>query len=84
MPFYVYILECADNTLYTGYTDDLEKRLIVHNAGEGAKYTRSRRPCRLVYSEEYETKREAQSREWYIKHTMNRKDKLKLIEERVR
>ena len=50
MTFYVYMLECADRTIYTGYTDDLEKRLAAHNAGDGAKYTRSRRPCNLVYT----------------------------------
>ncbi len=81
MAFYVYILECADKTLYTGFTDDLEKRLAAHNAGEGAKYTRSRRPCRLVYAETFDSKHDALSREWHIKHTMSRKEKLELVEE---
>ena len=76
---YVYILECADNTLYTGYTDDLEKRLAAHNAGRGAKYTRSRLPCRLVYAEEYEDKSEAMKREWFIKHKLTREKKLAMI-----
>ena len=48
----VYILRCADGTLYTGSTNDVEKRLAAHNAGRGAKYTRARRPCALVYVEE--------------------------------
>ena len=81
MAFYVYMLECADKTIYTGYTDDLEKRLAAHNAGEGAKYPRSRRPCNLVYVETYDSKHEALSREWHIKHTMSREDKLKLVED---
>ena len=81
MTFYVYMLKCADGTLYTGYTDDLDKRLAAHNAGEGAKYTRSRRPCTLVYVETFDSKHDALSREWHIKHTMSRGDKLKLVEE---
>ena len=81
MAFYVYMLECADKSLYTGFTDDLEKRLASHNAGEGAKYTRSRGPCRLVYAEAFDTKHEALSREWHIKHTMSRNEKLKMIDD---
>jgi len=73
------MLECSDKTLYTGYTDNPEKRLAVHNAGEGAKYTRCRRPCRLVYTEAYEDKKEAMSREWHIKHALSRQEKLELI-----
>jgi putative endonuclease len=80
MTFYVYMLECADKSLYTGYTDDLVKRLAVHNAGEGAKYTRSRRQCSLVYVETFDSKHDALSREWHIKHTVSREDKLKLVE----
>lgn len=76
---FTYILLCSDGTLYTGWTDDLEKRLAAHNSGKGAKYTRSRLPVRLVYSEEYENKREAMSREWHIKR-MTREQKLQLIE----
>ena len=79
MSFYTYILDCADGTLYTGYTDNLEKRLAAHNAGEGAKYTRSRRPCRLAYAEEFAEKGEAMSREWHIKHRLTHKEKLELI-----
>ena len=78
---YVYILLCSDNTLYTGYTNDLEKRIHQHNHGnEGAKYTRYRRPCELVYHEEFKTKQEALKREYYIKHKMMKSEKLALIE----
>ena len=53
---YVYIVECADTTYYTGWTNDLEKRIHAHNVGKGAKYTKSRRPVRLVYYETFATK----------------------------
>ena len=75
---YVYILRCADDTLYCGWTTDLEARLATHNSGRGAKYTRSRRPVELVYYEEYESKHEAMSREWHIKR-MTREEKTELI-----
>ncbi len=74
----MYILECADGTLYTGWTNDLEKRLRAHNEGRGAKYTRSRRPCRLVYCEAYSTKSEALKREAAVKG-FSKDQKLKLI-----
>ena len=77
--FYVYIVKCSDDTLYTGYTNDLEKRIEKHNKSLGAKYTRGRTPVILVHSEEYSDKIEAQKREWIIKQ-LKRKDKLKLIE----
>ena len=76
---YVYILECADNTLYTGYTNDLDNRLKAHNAGKGAKYTKSRLPVKLVYSETFDDKKEAMSREWFIKHRLTREEKIELI-----
>lgn len=75
---YAYILECADGSLYTGWTKDLERRLQAHNAGRGAKYTRSRRPVALVYAEAFATSQEAMSREWHIKH-LTREQKLALI-----
>lgn len=75
---YTYIVRCADGTLYTGWTNDIEKRLQAHNSGEGAKYTRSRLPVTLVYYESYETKEEAMSREWHIKR-MTRAQKMKLF-----
>lgn len=75
---YTYILRCADGTLYCGWTNDLEKRLKAHNDGKGAKYTRARLPVTLVYYEEFETYREAQSREAKIKR-LTRAQKLELI-----
>nr|WP_330399015.1 GIY-YIG nuclease family protein [Lachnoclostridium sp. An76] len=65
---YTYIVRCSDGTLYTGWTNDLDKRIRDHNEGRGAKYTRSRRPVILAYYEEFLTKEEAMSREWAIKH----------------
>ena len=76
---WTYILRCADGTYYTGWTNDPGRRLRAHNAGRGAKYTRSRLPVELVYLESFDTKEEAMSREWQIKH-MSRADKEKLIE----
>lgn len=75
---YTYIIRCKDDTLYCGWTNDLKKRLASHNAGKGAKYTRSRHPVTLVYYETYETKEAAMSREFAIKH-LSRKEKLELI-----
>ena len=75
---YTYIVECADGSLYTGYTNDLEKRMKAHNEGKGAKYTRGRGPVKLVYYEEFETKEEAQSREWHIKR-LTKEKKIALI-----
>ena len=74
-----YILRCSDNTLYTGWTNDMEKRLEAHNQGLGAKYTRGRTPVELVYLEQFATKQEAMKREAAIKK-LPKKDKLKLIE----
>ena len=79
MEYYIYILECSDKTLYTGYTNDLEKRVKAHNEGKGAKYTKSRLPVKLVYSEAFDDKKEAMSREWYIKHKLTREEKINLI-----
>ena len=76
---YVYILRCSDGTLYCGWTTDPERRAAVHNAGKGAKYTRSRRPVELVYIEEYENRHDALSREWHIKR-MARNEKERLIQ----
>lgn len=78
---YCYILRCADDTLYTGYTTDLKRRLTEHNTDDkkGARYTRGRRPCNLVYFEEFDNKNDAMSREWHIKQ-LSRSDKEKLIE----
>jgi len=64
---YTYILRCKDNSLYTGWTNNLEKRIEAHNAGKGAKYTKARLPVELVYYEQFETKEEAMKREFAIK-----------------
>lgn len=75
---WAYLVQCADGSLYPGWTNDLEKRLAAHNAGTGAKYTRSRRPVILVWSESFPTKNEALAREAQLKK-MNRTQKLALI-----
>ncbi|WFD12169.1 GIY-YIG nuclease family protein [Tepidibacter hydrothermalis] len=75
---YVYIIECSDGTFYTGYTNNLDKRIDTHNKGKGAKYTRCRLPVKLLYYEEYDLKGEALKREYKIKQ-MTRKQKMKLI-----
>lgn len=78
MNYWVYIVTCADGTLYTGYTDDLERRMATHNAGKGAKYTRSRLPVTLSWQENHDTRQSAMSREWHIKR-LTRTEKLALI-----
>ena len=75
---YTYMLKCSDGTLYTGWTNDLEKRVEAHNSGKGAKYTKARRPVELAYYEEFETKEQAMKREYAIKK-LGRKEKQKLI-----
>lgn len=74
----VYILECNDRTLYTGYTNNLKKRLDMHLTGKGAKYTRGRGPFQVVYTQVFPTKSEALKYEYKIKQ-LSRKEKLKLI-----
>lgn len=76
---YTYILRCADGTLYTGWTKDLEKRLAAHNAGQGAKYTRARLPVTLLWYEPHSEQREAMRREAAIKR-LRRAEKLALME----
>lgn len=78
MAYWVYILRCADGTLYTGITDDVERRLAAHNSGKGAKYTRGRGPVELVYREEAADKSAALRRELAIKR-LSRAEKLALI-----
>lgn len=79
--YYVYILQCADNTLYTGITTELERRVEEHNhSDKGAKYTRLRRPVTLMYSEKHEDRSSASKREYEIKKKMTRAQKLKMIE----
>ena len=77
----VYMLECADGSLYTGWTNDIEKRLAAHSAGRGSRYTRSRLPVVLRYVEPCDSKNEAMRREQEIK-ALNRAEKLQLIETR--
>lgn len=77
---YVYILRCSDETLYTGYTNNLKNRIKVHNSGKGAKYTRCRLPVEVVYYEQYQTKSEAMKREYAIKR-FRRIDKIKLLQD---
>ena len=79
MTAYVYMLSCADGSLYTGWTNDLAKRLENHQAGKGAKYTRGRLPVTLAYCETYETESEARKRECAIKK-LTRQQKEKLIQ----
>ena len=79
MGWYVYMLRCGDGSLYTGCTDDVERRLAVHNSGKGAKYTRSRLPVTLVYRESVADKSAALRREAAIK-ALPRAKKLALLE----
>ena len=80
MSYYLYIVECADETLYTGITTELERRIDEHNSSDkGAKYTKNRRPVKLVYTEVFSDRSSASKREFEIKKKMSRSDKLKLI-----
>ena len=81
MPFFCYLLECADGTFYTGWTTDPPRREKQHNAGRGAKYTRTRRPVRLVYVEELPDRASAMKRELAIK-AMPRARKRKLVDDK--
>lgn len=76
---YVYILRCADETLYTGYTTDVERRVHEHDRGEGAKYTRGRTPVELVHVESFDSQSAAMSREWAIKQ-LSRAEKQALFD----
>ena len=76
---FVYILETERNTLYCGYTDDVEKRFQAHIEGKGAKYTRANKPVKLLWSKEFATKSEALKEEYRIKHKLTRAQKLELI-----
>jgi putative endonuclease len=75
---YVYVLECADGTYYTGYTTDVERRVAEHDADEGAKYTRGRTPVELVHAERYDSRSAAMSREHEIK-SLSRRAKERLV-----
>lgn len=81
MSYFIYILECSDNTLYTGITKDINKRLDEHNnSPKGAKYTKARRPVKLLYDEKSENRSTASKREYEIKK-FSRLKKLKLIKD---
>lgn len=70
---FFYVLECSDDSYYAGYTNNLEKRVAVHNAGKGAKYTRAKLPVRCIYYETYQTKREAMQAEYSFKQLTRQK-----------
>lgn len=78
MKAWVYILRCSDGSLYTGWTNDIEKRLASHNRGTASKYTRGRRPVEIIFKEGFETKEEAMSREAKIK-SLRRAEKLLIL-----
>ena len=78
---WVYILKCSDGTLYTGWTNDIERRLAAHNRGTASKYTRGRRPVELVWKEEFTAKEDAMSREAHIK-SLSKKQKTKIFNNR--
>ena len=78
MSAFVYMVECADGSYYTGWTSDVEARVAAHNNGTGARYTRSRLPVRVIYVEELADKQEAQSREYWIKK-LSRTQKERLV-----
>ena len=77
---YVYMLECSDGSYYTGWTTHLRERVRTHNGGEGAKYTRSRRPVHLVYYETCSSRSDAMKREYAVKH-LPRKEKERMVRE---
>ena len=79
MENYTYMVKCSDESLYTGWTNNLEKRVAAHNAKKGAKYTKSRTPVELVYYEVFSTKEEAMRREYEIKQ-YTRKEKEALLQ----
>lgn len=79
MSCYTYMVRCADDSLYTGWTNDLEQRLTTHNLGQGAKYTRNRLPVKLVYSKEFKTRSQAMKFEYWIKKKLSKSDKEKLV-----
>ena len=78
MAWHVYIIECSDGSLYTGITNDLDKRITAHNDGRGAKYTKSRRPVHLRYSEPAADRKNASQREYAIK-SLRKAEKMRLI-----
>lgn len=82
MTYYTYMVRCADDSLYTGWTTDVTKRVMAHNDGTGAKYTKARRPVTLIWHQGFATKQEAMHWEWVIKH-WPRKKKMQLFQENL-
>lgn len=80
--YFFYVVECSDTTLYAGYTNDVERRVAVHNAGKGAKYTKARLPVKCIYSEGFITKNEAMKAEYAFKQ-LTRKHKLEYIRRHI-
>jgi putative endonuclease len=78
MSWFIYILQCNDNSLYTGVTNDLDRRIAAHNGGTGAKYTKGRGPVTLLYSEASASRSDAQKREYSIKQ-LSRAEKVQLL-----
>ncbi len=78
--YYTYVLLTENNTLYCGYTDDVEKRFEAHKAGLGAKYTRANKPVKIIYTACFDTKSEAMKEEYRIKH-LSKEEKLEFLNE---
>lgn len=81
MSAYTYVLRCGDGSLYTGWTNNLEKRVAAHSAGRGAKYTKAHLPVELTYYEEFETQHEAMQREAAIKR-LTKQEKEELVKKK--
>ena len=81
--YYMYVLLCADGTFYGGFTNDVAKRVATHNAGKGAKYTKTRRPVKLLYHEEFETKSAALKAEYAFKRQSRKKKEQFLLNHSV-
>lgn len=81
--YYFYVLLCADGTFYGGYSIDVEARVATHNAGKGAKYTKTRRPVRLLYQEAFTNEHDALSAEWHFKHQSRKAKEAFLADKKV-
>lgn len=81
---YVYIVECSDGTFYTGWTNNLEKRIAMHSKGTGAKYTKGRGPVKLMYHEEFQDKKDAMRREYQIKKLTRKQKQILILKNNVR
>lgn len=81
---YVYIVECSDGTFYTGWTNNLEKRIYMHSNGVGAKYTKGRGPVKLMYYEEFEDKKDAMKREYEMKKLTRKQKEILILKNNVK